>query len=112
MQSLQFENIFIGALQHPEFSWSNYFLIEQEKSEWAKGVFLTSLDEVYHHCKRVFRFHFDSKKRKNENLAPQDIKLPIKQLVGVENSDLLDEATLERLHYAIHRLTYFDKEDK
>ena len=110
MEPLKFENIFIGALKYPDLFWSNYFLIEQKKSEWARGIFLTALNEVYHHCKLVFRIHFDSKKRKVEALKPKDIKLSVQKLTGIDDQTLIDEETLEKLHYAIQRVQYFDKE--
>ena len=45
----QVERVFLKALNYPDYARPEYFIKEQEKSGWSKGVFLRTLLDTHEH---------------------------------------------------------------
>ncbi len=109
---LDLSNIFFDALEYPQFARPNFFLNKQSTTNWARGVYLTALNEVYHHCKSVLQMHYNAQKRKSEGLKIEDFEISIKDLVDIENNKLVKLETLDSLFYSLHFIPYFDRIQK
>ena len=59
MDTLKLGPVFFGALEHPDYAWPNYFYYHQQQSVWTKGIYLTTLDEVYHACIMRIQMRFN-----------------------------------------------------
>jgi hypothetical protein len=109
---LDLSDIFFEALEYPQFARPNFFLNKQSTTNWAKGVYLTALNEVYHHCKSVLKMHFNKQKQKSEDLKLEDFEISIKDLVQIENNKLVNLETLDSLFYSLQFIPYFDRSQK
>ncbi|MFT3981175.1 MAG: hypothetical protein QM687_11940 [Ferruginibacter sp.] len=110
MDSLDLGSVFFEALGHPEYARPNFYIIKQKQSVWSKGVYLTTLNEVYHACITRIQINFNAKKGKVTGLKIEDIKLPMKEFIGGDNETLVDKETLDKLHLAIQAAGYWDLE--
>lgn len=110
MDSLDLGSVFFEALEHPEYAWPNFFIIKQKQSVWAKGVYLTTLSEVYHGCITRVQITYNAKKSKVPGLKIEDIKIPMKEFIGGDNEKLIGKETLDKLHLAIQAAGYWDLE--
>jgi hypothetical protein len=110
---LKLGHVFFEALDYPSYARPNFFIIKQKESGWSKGVYLTTLSEVYHTCIMVLQIKHGAQKRSHPNLKIEDLSLPLKDF------DFLDEdlksknikvnkQTLEELHLAVIAAYSFD----
>jgi hypothetical protein len=106
--SLDLINVFFEALKYPQFARPNFFINEQRKSEWSKGVYLTALDEVYHNSVLRLRLHFNAKKKSLGDIKFEEFKISKKILSGGDDEQFIDKQILDELHYAIRYAWQFD----
>lgn len=112
MQDLNVVPVFFEALQYPEFARPNFYLLKQQESGWARGVYLTALSEVYHYSMTVLKLSYHAQKRDSKNLNIDELKLPLSKFYKSENETLIDKKTLDDLHLAVHATQYFNTEPK
>ena len=110
MDTLDLGSVLFEALEHPEYAWPNFFIIKQKQSIWAKGVYLTALNEECQAFITRIQITFSAKKSKNPGLKIEDTKLPIKDFIGGENERLIDREILDKIHRAIQAAGYWDLE--
>ena len=112
MQKLDLHNIFFEVLDYPSYARPEFFIAKQKQSGWSKGVYLTTLQEIYHTCKLHFRIHYSANKNKIKDLKSEDIKLSVKELGGPENPKPIDEKILEEIWSAIRGAWRMDRPAK
>lgn len=112
MDSLDLSTVFFEALEHPEFARPNFYIIKQKQSGWAKGVYLTALNEVFHGCITRIQVHFNATKRKTPGLKMEDIQLPLKEFIGGDSEKLINIEILKQLHLSIQAAGYWDRENE
>jgi hypothetical protein len=104
--------VFFEALEYPDFARPNFYINRQRESHWAKGVFLTALNEVYHVCVQRIEFDYRFRKRKEPELKLDEIELPIKDVTGEKTLRKVTKETLDDLHKAVWAAQYFDQPSK
>ena len=112
MDTLKLGPVFFGALEHPDYAWPNYFYYHQQQSVWTKGIYLTTLDEVYHACIMRIQMRFNATKRKIPGLTMDNVTIGIAEFTHKDNPATVDKKTLEQLHKAIHAAWYINVEPK
>jgi hypothetical protein len=78
MELLNLRSIFFEALSYPEYARPNFYLIKQQQSVWSKGIYLTTLEEVYHACHQHIDLVYRARERNQPNLKKESISIPIK----------------------------------
>jgi hypothetical protein len=101
MESLNLKTTFFEALGLPEYARPNFYLIKQQESGWSKGVYLLTLEEVYHHCSEHLTIVFRSKKRSQPELRRQDLKIAIKDITKGSETGFVDEKLLTSLFISV-----------
>lgn len=101
--------IFFKALDYPEYARPNFYINKQKESGWAKGIFLTTLNEVYHECIQRIKFNYNAQKRKDPELKLEDVELSTKDVTGDETDKKVNKQILEDLQKAVWAAQYFDQ---
>ena len=109
---LDLTEIFFEALKYPQFARPNFYINKQKESEWAKGVYLTALGEVYHSAILRLQMHFNAKKKTLGDTRFEEFKVTKKILFGDDDEQKLDKQILDELHYAIQYAWRFDTVEK
>lgn len=109
---LDLTGIFFEALKYPQFARPNFYINKQKESEWAKGVYLTALGEVYHSAILRLQMHFNAKKKTLGDTKFEEFKVTKKILFGDDDEQKLDKQILDELHYAIQYAWRFDTVEK
>jgi hypothetical protein len=116
IDSLKLGNVFFEALDYPSYARPNFFIIKQRQSGWSKGVYLTTLSEVYHSCIMVLQINHGAQKRTQPNLKIEDLSLSLKDFsfldVDVKSRNMkVNKQILEELHLAVIASYSFEKSE-
>lgn len=98
------DKIFLKALDYPAFSRPEYFIREQTKSGWSKGIFLNALMEMYHHYVMVLQITSNAQKSRLKKMQlelPANFGLDLQKETSGEINGTLTAAMLEDLKYSI-----------
>ena len=106
--TLDLTNVFFEALKYPQFARPNFFINKQRDSEWAKGVYLTALSEVYHSAILRLRMHFNARKKNLGDIKFEEFKIAKKVLFSDNDEQILDKNILDEIYYAIQYAWKFD----
>jgi hypothetical protein len=109
LESLKLANVFFSALEYPEYARPNYFIRNQKASGWSKGVYLVTLNEIYHAYVMRLQIHYGAKKRNSPGIKIEDIQLSPKEIDGVSVDKLVDKKLLDQLHLAVEAAWYIDR---
>lgn len=109
---LDVTEIFFEALNYPQFARPNFYINKQKESQWAKGVYLKALSEVYHSAILKLQMHFNAKKKTLGDTKFEEFKVTKKVLFGGDSEQKLDKQILEELHYAIQYAWRIDNDEK
>lgn len=104
--------VFLKALTYPEFARPEYFIQEQKKSGWSKGVFLHSLMNVHEHFAVNLQIVTNverSRLKKLNREVPESFGLDLNELSGGQVKGKLTKKILEDLRYAIINAYRIDK---
>ncbi len=91
------KQIFLGALEVPEYARAEYYAKKQIESGWGKNVFFTTLHEIYHYY--IERIRIESirltAKTKNKEIKIDDINISLENEIegrkhGKINKEVLD----------------------
>ncbi len=106
---LDVDNVFFESLVYPEYVRPFFFIKKQKESGWHKGIFLASLNEIYHHYNGIFEWKFNISERKQNDLKIEDFKLPIGDEVDGKQKRVLTKQILEEQELAILTAYQIDK---
>ena len=104
--------VFLRALNYPEYARPEYYIKEQAKSGWSKGVFLRSLLDIHEWYSIKLRIRTSQKKRafeKENRKLPEDFGLDLEEETNGEVKGKLTKKVLEDLRYAVQYAYKFDK---
>lgn len=96
--------VFLKALDYPAFTRPEYFIREQTKSGWSKGIFLNALMEMYHHFVMVLQITSNAQKsrlKKAQLALPENFGLDLQKETSGELEGTLTAVMLEDLKYSI-----------
>lgn len=98
--------IFLWALELPDYARPEYFIKAQQQSEWSKAVFLKTLYNEFHHYEEVWQVHankerFDLKKKRLK--LPDDFGIDLEKETKGKQKGKLTRKLLEDLRFAVER---------
>lgn len=96
--------VFLKALNYPDFSRPEYFIKEQEKSGWSKGIFLRALMVIQEHFSMQLEMTTSAQKgklKKEGRELPENFGLELEKESKGEVKGILTKKILEDLRYSI-----------
>lgn len=96
--------VFLKALNYPDFARPEYFIHEQEKSGWSKGVFLHTLMGMHEHFSISLQMSTSAQKgrlKKDNKELPEGFGLDLEKESKGHVQGTLTEKMLEDLRYSI-----------
>ncbi len=114
MIDLDLTNTFFEALNYPQYARPNFYLNKQKESGWNKGVFLLTLQEIYHASEMRLRIKLGGKKSSPPypDIELESIGIPLKEFTQQESSLIINKDTLDELFLAILAAWDVDKKEK
>src|SRR4029078_7325171 len=106
VDSLRLAAVFFGALQYPSYARPDYFIQKQKASGWSKGVYLTTLNEIYHSYITRLQIHYHAQKKNTPGLRLEDVELDIE---GTTVAKKVDKKILDELHLAVRSAWYIGR---
>jgi hypothetical protein len=108
-ESLNLVNVFFEALDYPEYARPEFFVQKQKQSEWSRGIYLTTLSEIYFAYIQILEIKFGAKKRDSPGLSIDDFKVSPKEISEVKTEKSVTKKELDDLHLAIQAAGFIDR---
>jgi hypothetical protein len=93
------KQIFLGALEVPEYARAEYYAKKQIESGWGNYVFFTALHEVYHSY--IYNLEWEQKSLKNKardtEIEIEDVNLSLEKETGGRKQGNLNKEVLDNL---------------
>lgn len=105
--------VFLIALNYPEYARPEYYIKEQLKSDWSKGVFLRALLDWHEHYNMKLQIKSSHRKgqlKKEGRTLPEDFGLDLEEETKGKVEGKLTKKVLEDLRYAIQYAYKLNKE--
>lgn len=114
MENLDLTTTFFEALNYPQYARPNFYLNKQKDSGWNKGVYLITLQEIYHESVMRLELKLGGKKSSPPypDIELESVSVPLKEFTQQESTLKINKETLEELFLAILAARDYDKKEK